>query len=133
VLGPVPTGYCWYVERVTSRGSSSGTPSCEIAVAVADRLPAAWDRVGRQDWTGAANNDVGDQVQPIYVGPGFFLIAYWSAANQGDQFTLSTQISVHELAVPPAEAEARYQQHIREQRREGVRRLFEFIKGGPQQ
>lgn len=100
-LGPVPEGYCWYVERLTCQSNtavaSGPTTTLEIFVSTDITGPTSPDKTGRQDMTLLPANDVSDQNSPIYVGPGMFLVAQWAGLTTGNRVRLTTQIRVHEL------------------------------------
>jgi hypothetical protein len=105
-LGPVPPGYCWYVERMTTWSNSTAT-NCELEIfAQADsQAPAGFsatvgDRTNRQDLSVVAGDDVSDNIAPIYIGEGYYLVAIWTGLNSGDLATLSTQIAVHQITLP---------------------------------
>lgn len=95
-LGPVPQGYCWYVERMSSYSTTTQTsPKLEISVQTGNLIPANWDRSSRADYTNAVANDIADENNPIYVPGGNFLVAYWTGLVAGDAVMLGTQIAVH--------------------------------------
>lgn len=108
-LGPVPQGYCWYIERYTTRVATTAgvitaaTPLCEVAV-LSDQAVSVigtWDRAGRQDYTANGKNDISDNESPLYAGPGQYLVAVWTTANSGEIAVLSCQIRVHQLEPYP--------------------------------
>jgi hypothetical protein len=103
-LGPVAEGYCWYVERMTIWSTNTATTGlkCEIFVVRNQQLApgftaTAGDRQGRQDLSLAAGNDVSDEVNPLFVGAGYYLVAFWSGFTVGDTVELTSQIAVHKL------------------------------------
>jgi hypothetical protein len=102
-LGPVPEGYCWYVER-ESTWSTGSAGECEIFVVTTHQMPsgmtaAAGDRAGRQDVSLLASDDISDNNSPIFVGPGYYLVAFWTGLTNLDQVILSTQIVIHRLSL----------------------------------
>lgn len=104
-LGPVPEGYCWYVERLTcwSNSSNNSTGILEIFVLQSQTPPNDNSRQGRQDVAvgNVVQNGVSDERSPIYVPAGHFLVASWSLLNSADQVALSCQIRVHKLHAKP--------------------------------
>lgn len=108
-LGPVPQGYCWYLERASSY--IAHTAVLELAVVTQQALPnltANWDRAARQFWAATGADIQIDANQPVYVGPGYYLVAYWTGGTSADVALLSTQIAVHKLVLadfqlPPGE------------------------------
>jgi hypothetical protein len=100
-LGPVPAGYCWYLERWTTF-SSGGTSSSLLGLYVltTNAMPAQFsatfgDRAGRQDLSLSAANDAADLNSPIYIPEGYYLVAFWTGFNSADVAQLSTQVAVH--------------------------------------
>jgi hypothetical protein len=103
-LGPVPLGYCWYVERWSAYSNSSGsTLTLELYVASDKAGPVSPDKTGRVDQTTSPKNAVGNLAAPIYVGPGNYLVAQWAGFTQNDLVRLSTQIRVHKLEIAVAQ------------------------------
>ncbi len=100
-IGSVPEGYCWYVERLTSYSNTANatTGKLEIFVSNNPNGPTAPDKTGREDVaTGTSVQDsTSDQRSPIYLGPGQYLVAQWSALTQNDVVRVTSQIRVHEL------------------------------------
>ena len=104
VLGPVPEGYCWYVEVIGfSVVGNSHTALLDVAVTPdGGDLPAqaTWDHQGLV-WTvpTAAVRASENAGHAIYVAPGHFIHAYASggtlAAN--DPVAVTFQIAVHQL------------------------------------
>jgi hypothetical protein len=99
-IGPVPEGFCWYVERYTTKTNSSGSPTCEVYSISSQTVGP--DILGRQDYTATGKNDISDNLSAVWVGPGMYLVAVWQLCTSGDLCQLSTQIRVHEL--PPVVA-----------------------------
>lgn len=101
-LGEVPHGFCWYVERLTSKSSTTqASPVLEIYVLNTNLSSLPPDIQGRQDVaTGSVvQNGVSDQRSPIYVPEGYFLIAVWSGHTAGDIVQLSAQVRVHKTTL----------------------------------
>lgn len=102
-LGPVPSGYCWHVERLTSFVNATRTSAvCEIFAVGQESLSGytatSGSRAGRQDvMPSNAYNAVADEKSPVYVGEGMFLVAFWSGLTQNDVAQLSAQIRVEQL------------------------------------
>ncbi len=106
-LGPVPQGYCWYLEAWTSHIGAAHTAVCELAVSPTQQLPAIsanWDRGNRLWFSGAAAADFSPLAgYALYIPEGYYLIAYWTAGGgtlvAGDTCLLTTQIAWHQLSV----------------------------------
>ncbi len=102
-LGPVPEGFCWYVERETfwSNTSSATNAVCEVFAQRSQNPPAATgqDKQGREDVAVGTEvkNGAHDNAAPIYLGPGYFLVVSWSGLTQNDLVAFSSQIRVHRL------------------------------------
>lgn len=101
-IGPVPAGYCWYVERMTTWSNTSATTGLELEIFVltsgtlgSNYTTTVGDRAGRQDLSTNAQDDVADENSPIYVGEGYYLVALWTGFTSGDKVQLSAQIAVH--------------------------------------
>jgi hypothetical protein len=97
--GPCPEGFCWYFERLSTYSNTSGTPILEVYVVTAPNPAASTTglRSRRLDYTPQGKNDLMDEVNPIYVQPGYWLLAVWSTLTSGDLCTLSCQLRVHQL------------------------------------
>ena len=102
-LGPVPEGFCWYVERLTahSNTANSTTGKLEVYVQPFQAAPNDASKRGRQDFAigTAVQDSASDENSPIYVGPGDYLVAVWSALTSGDLVSLSAQIRVHKIEI----------------------------------
>lgn len=104
-LGPVPQGYCWYVERMTSWSNTAATSGLLLEVfvqTVDDAAPTSatvGNRTGRQDVSYVVVNDISDNNSPIHVPEGYFLVAFWTGLTSGDKVELTTQIAVHLLSL----------------------------------
>ncbi len=104
-IGPCPEGFVWYVERLTCFQSGAGVSSnalLEVYVLPVDSsgtLDAS--KQGRQDIAVGTDvrNDVSDQLSPVTVPPGYFLVAKWSGLTSADRVTLSSQIQVRRLVL----------------------------------
>lgn len=103
-MGPVPQGYCWYVERLTSWASAARANSTvELFVLPTNTVAPGFtatvgDRAGRQDLvTAAASNARLDESSPIFVGPGYHLVAFWAGFTSGDSLLVSAQVAIHKL------------------------------------
>lgn len=96
-LGPVPQGYCWYIENVTMRVPNQGV--LDMIISPTQKVPAgtAWDFSGRFDLFAAATDDARNYASPIYVGPGMYIVASVTGGTQNDTPTISLQIAVHQL------------------------------------
>jgi hypothetical protein len=102
-LGPVPQGYCWYVENVGwAVGGNSHTAELNVAI-VADDGPlpgiTAWDRAGLVGLAAAATRGVISPALPWFAGAGHvphFYLAPGSLAN-GDTVVVTVQIAVHQI------------------------------------
>lgn len=107
-IGPCPEGFEWYVERMTCAQSGAGvsatTALLEIYVQQSQNAPGDASKQGRQDIAvgTAVANDVSDNLSPIVVPPGMFLVAYWTGLTSGDLVKLSTQIQVRRLVIERA-------------------------------
>lgn len=102
-IGPVPAGYCWYVERYSTFNPRANSV-CEIFALNSEKLPSGFtaaigDRAGRLDVSITANNAAADNAAPLYVGEGYWLVAFWSGLTSGDLAQLSTQIAIHRKAL----------------------------------
>lgn len=105
VLGPCAEGNCWYVERVSFYSNTSqGTPVLELYVVRGNQPPAsATDKAGRQDVETTAatvKNGQRDYHSPIFVPPGYSLVASWSGLTAADVVQLNAQVRVHDLIRP---------------------------------
>lgn len=105
-LGPVPPGYCWYVERMNTKAVTAATGvRLEVFVTATSPLTGytatVGSRVGRQDLSVTAENDVADENAAIFVGEGYYLVALWTGLQSGDPVTLATQIAVHKEHLYP--------------------------------
>lgn len=99
-LGPVPEGYCWYVERITCYSNDTATTGVfELFVIRGDTPPGKPDISGRQDVaTGSVVlNGVSDEESPIHVPPGYTLVGSWSGLTSAKVVSASFQIRWNEL------------------------------------
>lgn len=113
-IGPVPQGYCWYVERETCYSNTAAATTAtllEIFVSANQTGPTSPDKTGRQDLTVQVTNDISDNNCPIYVGEGMYLVAQWSGLSSGDKVAYSTQIRVHKLLHAKAGGQGRHEVH----------------------
>ena len=90
--GPVPEGYAWYVERLSTHAPTTNT-ACSIFVSAE---ASTSDPGFRADFTAVAD-DIADEVNPIYLPAGYYLVVRWTGATSGDTCTASAQIAVHQL------------------------------------
>lgn len=103
-LGPVPPGYCWYVERMTTWSNTAQTsPKVEVFVIQDSQIPSTYtatvgDRSGRQDLSLTAANDISDEKSAIYVPETYCLVAFWTGLTSGDLAQLTAQVAVHQLS-----------------------------------
>lgn len=91
--GQVPLGYCWYIERISTHGPTSGTT---LDVHVSPAPDIADDRT-RTDYTANGNDAILDEIQPSFVPGGYYLVFKWANATSGDLLVASVQYAVHEL------------------------------------
>lgn len=103
VIGPVPEGFCWYLEVVafTVIGNSH-TASFDLAVTPDNgSLPAqaSWDHQGLVWTLGAAVRGSENAGHAIYVPPSHFVHAYFSGGTlaAADVCSATFQVAVHEL------------------------------------
>jgi hypothetical protein len=94
--GPVPEGYCWYIERYSVH-CPTGAAVAAVFVAQGATGTAAVDSGYRADYTTAGADAVGDSFNAIYVPAGYHFIVQWTAATSGDVCTASIQYAVHQL------------------------------------
>ena len=94
--GPVPEGYCWYVERY---GGHCPTAAAKQGVFVVNgAVPTtAIDPGYRADIATVAGDIVGDAFHAIYVPAGYYFVMEWTSATSGDICTGSIQYAVHQL------------------------------------
>lgn len=108
VLGPVPEGFCWYIEGIGfAVVGNSHTAAVDVAVTPdGGTLPAqaSWDHAGLvwkfdSGTAIAAIAGSSKMLTPIYMGPGHFAHAYFSGGTlaAGDAVTVTFQVAVHEL------------------------------------
>lgn len=94
-LGPPVQGRCWYVERITKH-ASAGTPTLAVLVGPQGVTDASY----RRDFSAASADDVADEVKPIYVGPGEYLVLQWAGASASAVLSAGLQIRVHVVGSP---------------------------------
>ena len=94
--GPVPEGYCWYIERYSVHCPTSGAVAA-VFVAQGSTGTGAVDPSYRTDYTTAGADAVGDAFHAIYVPSGYHLVIQWTAATSGDLCVASIQYAVHQL------------------------------------
>lgn len=95
--GPCPAGVEWYFERVSVFSNTAGTPTAELYVLSAPALDPAGSRMSRADYTPNGKNDVLDEVNPMYVPEGYFLVVVWpSGLSANDICSASAQVAVAE-------------------------------------
>ena len=92
-LGPVAQNFCWYLERISTNCPTAGT-TLEVFVAAASGVT---DEGFRQEFTPTANNDIIDEINPIYIPAGYLISLRWASATSGDLCSASLQYSVHQL------------------------------------
>jgi hypothetical protein len=100
-IGPCPEGYCWYVERLSphSNTANASTGLLEIFVRAINLSATDISRQARQDFYKGVDvqDSIHDMRSPIYVAPGQWLVARWSALTNNDLVSLASQIRVHKL------------------------------------
>ena len=100
-LGPVPEGFCWYIERETCQSNTAATTGAllEVFVSTAQTGPVSPDKTGLQDASVGASvaENVSDNQSPIFLEAGKFLVAQWSGLTQNDLVRYTAQIRVHQL------------------------------------
>ena len=123
-IGPCPEGFCWYVERLTcfSNTANATTGVLEIYAIPTPMVPNDNSKSGRQDVAvgTVVQNGVSDENSPIYLGPGMFLVASWTALTNGDLVAVSCQVRVHRLlstvaherTAPSWEGEEKYSANV---------------------
>jgi hypothetical protein len=94
--GPVPEGYCWYIERYSVHCPTSGAVAAVFVVLGATGTGAI-DPGYRADYTTAGADAVGDANSAIYVPAGYHFVVQWTAATSGDVCTASIQYAVHQI------------------------------------
>jgi hypothetical protein len=99
-IGPCPEGFCWYVERTTCYSNDTATTGILEVYSIRSEIkPSDTSKQGRQDVAVGAVvlNGVSDEASPIYIGPGYFVVASWSGLTAGKVVAMSMQIRVHKL------------------------------------
>lgn len=110
-LGPVPQGYCWYVENFAAMTVGSTRQNVAIWAVTVDDGPLggraggfpAWDGQGLTMIFGAAVAQSFANALPTFLGPGHVLHALVGnlggngTLNAGDVVTVTNQIAVHQL------------------------------------
>jgi hypothetical protein len=105
VIGPVPEGYCWYIEAIGFSVVGNSHTAVPLVAVTPDGgpLPAAasWDGQGLV-WTPsgvAAVRGSENAGHALYVGPGRFAHAVLLPGTlaAGDAATFTFQVAVHEL------------------------------------
>ena len=94
--GPVPEGYCWYIERYSVHCPTAAAVAA-VFVTLGATGTAAVDPSYRTDYTTAGADAVGDAFHAIYVPAGYHLVIQWTAATSADVCTASIQYAVHDL------------------------------------
>lgn len=95
-FGPVPEGYCWYIERYSVHCPTANAVA-GVFVVQGTTGTAAIDPSYRADYTTAGADAVGDAFHAIYVPAGYHLVVQWTAATSGDLCVASIQYAVHQL------------------------------------
>ncbi len=95
-FGPVPQGYCWYIERYSMHCPTAAAVAA-VFVTQGSTGTAAIDPGYRADYTTAGADAVGDAFHAIYIPEGYHFTAQWTAATSGDVCTASIQYAVHQL------------------------------------
>lgn len=98
-LGPPPAGNAWYIERISSN-ASAGTPSIGIFVGPQNETSVSF----RMDFSPAAADNIADQSQPIYVGPGEYLTIQWTGATASAVLSACVQVCVYRVGLPQGAA-----------------------------
>lgn len=99
-VGPVPEGYCWYLNNETLYSNTSqSTATFELYVLRENGRPTDTTKAGRQDYTVGANvqNAANNIASPIYAGPGYYYVLVWTGLTSGDIVSWSGQILSHKL------------------------------------
>lgn len=95
--GPVPEGYCWYIERYSAHCPTSAAVAAVFVVLGATGT-AAIDPSYRADFQTTTGGDVvGDAFHAIYLPPGYHFVMQWTGAANADVCTASIQYAVHQL------------------------------------
>ena len=94
--GPVPEGYCWYIERYSVHCPTAAAVASVFVVQGATGT-AAVDTSYRADYTTAGADAVGDAFHAIYIPSGYHFLIQWTAATSADVCVASCQIAVHQL------------------------------------
>lgn len=96
LVGPVAGTY-WKVQRI-SKHCSAGTPSLGVFVGPFKNT----DPSNRRDFSAAVNADeIADETNPLYVGPGEWLTFQWAGATASTAVLVAAcQIEVHKLGEP---------------------------------
>lgn len=94
-LGSPVQGTAWYVERVSTH-ASAGAPSVGVFVGPQSNV----DNSFRQDFTSAVQDNIADEVNPIYVQAGSFLTIQWAGATASATLYASVQVRVVKLGKP---------------------------------
>lgn len=98
---PVPLGYYWRIERMTTVVSQTtdGLPILPPAGATFSVYKAA-DGIGKRpimyrDGSASPGLDVADESQPITVQQGYSLVCYWTGLTLGTHASVSMQYSLY--------------------------------------
>ena len=97
--GPVPEGYCWYIERYSGYCPTAAATAA-VFVVLGSTGTAAVDPSYQMDSTimaAAQTSVVGDANQPIYVPAGYHFVFQFTGATSGDKCVGSIQHAVHQL------------------------------------
>lgn len=102
-VGPVSAGQFWLVERVSPTSNSTGSPSFSLFVQPTNlanpnytAATSATGVPGRMDFTPTGTNDVLDEVNPVFVPQGWYVVGVWLGCTQGDLCAASLQYSIYE-------------------------------------
>ena len=94
-LGTPNLGSCWYVERINVH-AAAGTPSWKVFVGPQSDVREH----NRQDFSAAVQDNVSDEVNPIWVDQGSYLTVQASGATASTGISVSCQVRVMKVGTP---------------------------------
>jgi hypothetical protein len=86
-LGQVPANADWFLERASVQTDS-------IAVSQATIYRDIPDALHRKDFTPAGNDDVADNVQPLWFASGSIVLVQWTGCTPGANCVVAAQLRV---------------------------------------
>lgn len=98
---PVPLGYYWRIERMTTvvsqtkDGSAIATPAGATLYVYKATDSAGQRPIAYRDGSSSPGLDVADESQPITVQQGYSLVAQWSGLTPGTYAAFSAQYALY--------------------------------------